>query len=126
MKVEIYEQSKNRRHLTAENKLAIVKASYAPDVTVAEIARKYNVGLSSLIKWRKHALEGSLMSVKDNTPPASATEVKKLKKEVQQLQKLLGKKTLQIEILQEAVELAREKKLISQQPFPWEDDIASD
>jgi len=28
--------------------------------------------------------------------------------------------------LQEAVELAREKKLISQQPFPWEDDIASD
>jgi len=126
MKVEIYEQSKNRRHLTAEKKLAIVKASYAPDVTVAEIARKYNVGLSSLIKWRKHALEGSLMSVKDNTPPASATEVKKLKKEVQQLQKLLGKKTLQIEILQEAVELAREKKLISQQPFPWEDDIASD
>ena len=93
---------------------------------MAEIARKYNVGLSTLIKWRKYALEGSLMSVKDNTPPASASEVKKLKKEVQQLQKLLGKKSLQIEILREAVELAREKKLISQQPFPWEDDIASD
>jgi len=126
MPVSIIEQSKLRRHLTAEKKLAIVKASYAPDVTVAEIARRYNVGLSSLVKWRKYALEGSLMSVKDNTPPASAAEVKKLKKEVQQLQKLLGKKSLQIEILQEAVELAREKKLISGQPFSWEDDIASD
>ena len=126
MPVEIIEQSKLRRHLTAEKKLAIVKASYAADVTVAEIARKYNIGLSTLIKWRKYALEGSLMSVKENTPPASAAEVKKLKKEVQQLQKLLGKKSLQIEILQEAVELAREKKLISQQPFPWENDIASD
>ena len=126
MPVEIIEQSKLRRHLTAEKKLAIVKASYASDVTVAEIARKNNIGLSTLIKWRKYALEGSLMSVKENTPPASAAEVKKLKKEVQQLQKLLGKKSLQIEILQEAVELAREKKLISQQPFPWENDIASD
>ena len=126
MSVAIIEQTKLRRHLTAEKKLAIVKASYAPDVTVAEIARKYNVGLSTLIKWRKYILKGSLTRVKDNTPPASASEVKKLKKEVQQLQKLLGKKSLQIEILREAVELAREKKLISQQPFPWEDDIASD
>ena len=126
MSVAIIEQTKLRRHLTAEKKLTIIKISYTPDVTVTEIARKSNVGLSTLIKWRKYILKGSLTRVKDNTPPASASEVKKLKKEVQQLQKLLGKKSLQIEILREAVELAREKKLISQQPFPWEDDIASD
>jgi transposase len=52
--------------------------------------------------------------------------MKKLKKENQQLQKLLGEKMLQIELLQEAVALAREKKLISAQPFPWEADIAGD
>ena len=126
MSVAIIEQTKLRRHLTAEKKLTIIKISYTPDVTVTEIARKSNVGLSTLIKWRKYILKGSLTRVKDNTPPASASEVKKLKKEVKQLQKLLGKKSLQIEILREAVELAREKKLISQQPFPWEDDIASD
>ena len=103
MSVAIIEQTKLRRHLTAEKKLTIIKISYTPDVTVTEIARKSNVGLSTLIKWRKYILKGSLTRVKDNTPPASASEVKKLKKEVQQLQKLLGKKSLQIEILREAV-----------------------
>ena len=60
--------------------------------------------MSSLIKWRKSVLEGSLMCVKDEAPAA-----KKLKNRIQQLERLLGKKSLQIDILQKAVELAREK-----------------
>lgn len=126
MEATIIEQNRIKKHLTAEQKLAIVKASYAAGVSVGEIARKYHVGLSSLIKWRKYPTEGSLQSMKDNAPTVSASELKKLKKENQQLQKLLGKKTLQIELLQEAVALAHEKKLISPQPFPWEADIAND
>jgi|SRR3989338_652425 len=115
-----------RRRLTAEQKLTIVQASFEPGVLVFEVARKYNVGLSSLIKWRKCATQGSLMSVKDEQPSISAKEAKKLKNEVKQLQRLVGKKSQQIEILQEAIEIAREKKLISRQPLPGVDDIAND
>ena len=39
---------------------------------------------------------------------------------------MLGKKSLQIEILKEAIEIAREKKLISRQPLPGLDDIVND
>ena len=119
-------QRKLRRKISASDKLAIVQASYQPGVLVAEIARKYDVGVSSLIKWRKSALEGSLMSVKDEAPAVSALEAKKLKKRIQQLERLLGRKSLQIDILQEAIELAREKKLISRQPLPGVDDIVND
>lgn len=122
----ITEQSKLRKHLSPSQKMAVVQASYQPGVTVAEVARKYRVGTSTLIKWRKHAMEGSLMSVKDNAPAVSANEVKRLKKEVAQLQKLLGKKSLENEILREAVAIGREKKLISLQPLPGVDDIAFD
>ena len=115
-----------RKHLTAQQKLAIVQASYEPGVLVAEIARKYNVGVSSLLKWRKRAMEGCLMGMKDDEPVVSASEYKKLKKQNQQLQRLLGKKSLQIDLLQEAIELAREKKLISRQPLPGVDDIVND
>lgn len=115
-----------RKHLSAEQKMAIVQASYEPGTTVAEVARHYNVGVSTLIKWRKCAAQGSLMSVKDNEPAVSAAEFKKLKKENGQLQRLLGKKSLQIELLQEAIDIAREKKLISRQPLPFEKDIPSD
>jgi len=115
-----------RRRFTAAQKVAIVQASFEPGILAAEVARKYQVGLSTLIKWRKHAIEGSLMSVKDNKPAVPASEVKKLQKEIKQLRQLLGKKSLQVELLQEAVEIGREKKLISRQPLPGVDDIVKD
>lgn len=55
-----------------------------------------------------------------------ASEVKELKKQIRQLERILGKKSAQVEILKEAVEIAREKKYISRQPLPDIDDIASD
>lgn len=126
MESPIIKRKPYRRHLTAEQKIAIVQASYAPGVLVSEIARKYNVGVSSLVKWRKHAMEGSLMGVKDDSPTVSASEVKKLKKEIKQLRQLLGKKSLQIELLQDAIDIAQEKKLVSLQPLPDVDDIVND
>ncbi len=78
--------------------------------SVAEVARKYNVGVSSLIKWRKRSIEGSLMTMNTKEELVPASEVKRLKSEIKQLQQLLGKKTLQVEILQEAIDIGREKK----------------
>jgi transposase len=40
-----------------------------------------------------------------------------LKKHIRKLEQTLGQKTLENEILREAVKLAREKKLISRQPL---------
>ena len=45
-------------------------------------------------------------------------KVKDLANRVRELERLLGKKTLEIEILREAVHVARGKKLISRQPLP--------
>ena len=117
---------KRRKHFSAEEKLSIVQASYEVGNTIARVSREYDVGASTLVKWRRNALEGSLMGVKDDDVGISGTEAKKLKKEIEQLQKLLGKKSLQIEILQEAIELAREKKLISHQHLFGVDTILSD
>lgn len=115
-----------RNYLTAKQKLMIVQESYTENHSVAEIARKYNVGVSSLLKWRKRSSEGSLMTINKKEELVPASEVKLLNHKIKQLQQLLGKKTLQVEILQEAIELAREKKLISRQPLPGVDDIAKD
>lgn len=113
-----------RKWLSAAQKLSIVQESYDPGKTVAEVARKHNVSVSSLINWRKRANTGSLMSVKNDESLVPASELKKLKKEMRDLERMLGKKTMQVEILRDVIELAREKKLISQQPLPGEDDTA--
>lgn len=61
----------------------------------------------------KGALIG--LSTKEELVPAS--EVKALKMKVRELERMLGKKTVEVEVLKEAVELGREKKLISLAPL---------
>ena len=94
-----------------------------PGVLVAEIARKYNVGASSVVKWRRQYQEGARMSISSKDDVVPASEVKKLKVKIKQLEQLLGRKSVDIEILKEAVKLGREKKLISRQPLLGLDDF---
>ena len=58
-----------------------------------------------------------LTAVKAEEMVVPESEVKELKRKIKQLEQVLGKKTLENEILREAVKLGREKKLISRQPL---------
>ena len=51
------------------------------------------------------------------------SEVKVLKAKIRELERLLGRKTMEVEILKDAIEIAREKKLLSRGPLPKRDDI---
>ncbi len=66
------------------------------------------------------------MTINRDDELVPVSEVKKLKQQIKQLEQLVGKKSLMIECLQEAIEIGREKKLISRQPLPGVDDIAKD
>lgn len=68
-------------------------------------------------------LEGSLVAAKSEDKVVPESEVKKLEKQVRDLQRLLGKKTEENEILKEAVKIGREKKLISRRPLQGLDDF---
>ena len=72
----IIKQTNTRKRFTAEQKMTLVQATFEPGARVVEVARKYNIGVSTLIKWRKNSIEGSLMSVKDNAPAVPTSEVK--------------------------------------------------
>jgi transposase len=51
-----------------------------------------------------------------------ASEARQLRARVRELERLLGKKTLEVEILQEALELTRSKKLLLRAPWPGRGD----
>lgn len=67
--------------------------------------------------------EGGKQAIKADNEVVSVAELKALKRQVRELERLLGKKTMENEILKDALSLAREKKLISRTPLPFEDDI---
>ena len=63
--------------------------------------------------WRRAMDDATDKSLKSNERLVPESEVKKLKARIRELERALGRKTMDVEILTEAVELAREKKLIS-------------
>ena len=61
--------------------------------------------------------EGGKAAIEATGEVVSVAEVKALKKRIRQLERVLGNKTLEVEILKEAVRIGREKKLISRLPL---------
>ena len=66
--------------------------------------------------------DGGKVAIQADDQVVSAAEAKALKKRIRDLERLLGRKTMEVEILKEAIDIAREKKLISRSPLPFEDD----
>ena len=77
----------------------------------------------SAIQVEKALNRGPLLPSAGKNPSFPASEVKHFKAQIRELERLLGKKTMEVEILKDAIEIAREKKLISRGPLPKKDDI---
>ena len=108
-----------KRRFTAEEKQRLLREAEAPGETVSSVARRYGVSPSLLFRWRQLQDHGSLESLGADDQVVPASEVKQLKGRIRELERLLGKKTMEAEILKEAIEIAREKKLLSPGPsFP--------
>ncbi|EJO3155767.1 IS3 family transposase, partial [Escherichia coli] len=102
-----------RRRRTTQEKIAIVQQSFKPGMTVSLVARQHGVAASQLFLWRKQYQEGSLTAVAAGEQVVPASELAAAMKQIKELQRLLGKKTMENELLKEAVEYGRAKKLDS-------------
>ncbi|MCP8762368.1 IS3 family transposase [Escherichia coli] len=102
-----------RRRRTTQEKIAIVQQSFEPGMTVSLVARQHGVAASQLFLWRKQYQEGSLTAVAAGEQVLPASELAAAMKQIKELQRLLGKKTMENELLKEAVEYGRGKKVDS-------------
>ncbi|EER0211312.1 IS3-like element IS2 family transposase [Escherichia coli] len=98
-----------RRRRTTQEKIAIVQQSFEPGMTVSLVARQHGVAASQLFLWRKQYQEGSLTAVAAGEQVVPASELAAAMKQIKELQRLLGKKTMENELLKEAVEYGRAK-----------------
>ncbi|HHW5393026.1 TPA: IS3 family transposase [Escherichia coli] len=102
-----------RRRRTTQEKIAIVQQSFEPGMTVSLVARQHGVAASQLFLWRKQYQEGSLTAVAAGEQVVPASELAAAMKQIKELQRLLGKKTMENELLKEAFEYGRGKKVDS-------------
>jgi transposase len=121
--VEVIEPARpgRRRRYTAEEKRRIVEETTVPGQSVSAVSRRHGVSPSQLFKWRRLVEEGTMSSLGADEPVVPESEVKMLKHRIRELERLLGRKTLENEVLKDAIEIAREKKLLSRPPLPKRD-----
>jgi len=115
-RVEVVTSVQRRRRWTPEQKLEIVKQINEPGSTVSMVARQFGISAALLFQWRKAYLQGSLMAVGANETVVPASELQEAMRRIKQLEGALGRKTLENEILKEAVDFAKAKKWIARSP----------
>ncbi len=114
---EVITSSQRRRRWTAYQKMAIVEETYKAGESVSTVARKYGISASQLFTWRRQMEAGSLTAVGSEERVVPESELKAALERIRRLERLLGQKTEEVEVLKEAVKIAREKKLISRKPL---------
>ncbi|API77137.1 transposase [Ralstonia solanacearum] len=120
--MEVLTGPERRRRWSVEEKLAMVRESFEPGKTVSMVARQHGVNPNQVFHWRKLYQDGSLSAVSAGEEVVPASELAEALKLVRELRRMLGKKTMENEILREAVEYGRAKKWIARSPsLPGDD-----
>ena len=115
--VEVITTDQRGRRWSVQEKAALVRRTYEPGMSVSLVARQEGVAASLLFQWRRLEREGALVAVSAGESVVPASELAAARAEIAKLQRILGKKTLENEILKEAVEIATEKKWIARSPL---------
>ena len=93
-----------RRRWTADEKLRIVEETLTCEDSVSAVAPDL------LYRWRRLMTEGGAIAVRADDGVTGNGEVRRLEERVRELERQLGRKTLEVEILKEAIAKSRAKK----------------
>ncbi len=122
-RVEVFAGIQRRRRYTVDQKLAVLAEAAVPGMTISYVARRHGISPSLIFRWRRRMTEGGKEAVRADDEVVAGAEVRALRKRIRELERVLGRKTLENEILREAIKVAHEKKLISRLPLLPDEDL---
>jgi transposase len=119
--LEVITSVQRRRRWAVEEKISWVRRSMEPGMTISIAAREAGVAPSQLFTWKRLYLEGGLSAVGANESVVAASELQEAQRRIKQLEQALGRKTLENDILREAVDFAKSKKWLARSSVLPED-----
>ena len=107
---EIITDGGRRRRWSSSEKLRIVEETLDETASISAVARRNGVAPNLLYRWRL-ILEGGAVAVSGDDDVTSNRAVRQMEDRLRELERQLGRKTLEVEILKEALDKSRSKKL---------------
>ena len=105
-RVEIFSQIQRRRRWSVDQKLAILAEAGQPGMSISYVARRHGISPSLLFGWRRRMTEGGKEAIRADDEVVAKAEVRELQKRIRELERVLGKKTLENEILRWPLQLS--------------------
>ena len=109
-RIEIVTGRERRRPYSGEQKLRLVEETMQPSMTVSVVARQHGMSPSLLFGWRRLMSEGGQVAVRAHEDVVAVSPAGELEQRVRELEPLLSRKTLEVEVLREALAATRRKK----------------
>ena len=118
-RIEIITGTEHRRRWSAAEKLRIVEETLTGGDSVSAVARRHGVAPNLLYRWRRLMTEGGTIAVQADDGVTGNGEVRRMEERIRELERQLGRKTLEVEILKEALAKSRAKKptLLTRSPL---------
>jgi transposase len=121
--IEIITDCGRRRRWTASEKLRIVEETLEDRASILVVARRNSVAPNLLYRWRRLMLEGGSVAVSEDDDVTSNKVVRQMEERIRELERQLGRKTLEVEILREALDKSRSKEPTLLARSPLKDDF---
>ena len=111
-RVEIITGIARRRRWSTQDKLRMIEETLLPGESISVVARRHGVAPNLLYRWRRLMTEGGTVAIEADDRVTGNQDVRKLEERVRELERLLGRKTMEVEILKEALAKSQSKKQI--------------
>lgn len=104
---EFPRKADGRRVFTPEFKRGVVQQILKGEKTLAELSRELDIYPTVLRSWKRHYEAGASTAVAANEDVVPASALREAHHRIRELERLLGKKQMEVEILQAAQEVVK-------------------
>ncbi len=100
-----------RRRYTVEQERALLAEAEQPEASISSVPRRYDMSPSVMLLRRGAMGDASDKALKSNERVLPKSRVKMPRARIGELERALGRKTMDVEILTEAVKIANQEEL---------------
>ncbi len=100
-------KSDGRRIFSPDFKRQAVERLNSGEITVAALSRELDVSPQVVRNWKRRFEEGARAAVSANEDVVPASELRAAQQRVRELERALGRKTMEVEILEAAREVVK-------------------